>query len=318
VDTQPVIEKSDTRSSPDPMTSKAPYGLDDLMALSAVPTAITPEMARHLRKTMHFERQRPISEDNVKRLAEEMRNGWFMAGTAITICDVAEDGRSRIINGNHTLEAVHASGVTLPLVIIRKKVATLNDAAHAYAAFDLQKMRTWRDTLLATGFDQKVEMANFVVPAVGLIMQGFAYQKEKTNTSREARLRTLPEYIPASHIIAAALKDVPVSGRRVVQRAAILAVALYTTRHQPSAGSEFWGSLARDDGLKANDPRKALLRYAMNNPASGSNSRPLHARAAMLAWNAWWEKRMIEAVKPNQMVDIRISGTPMHKGSSAK
>ena len=64
---------------------------------SAVVT-ITPEDARRLRDTAHFDRQRNISPANVARLAAEMAKGQFTPGTQIYLC-VLPDGSGRIVVG---------------------------------------------------------------------------------------------------------------------------------------------------------------------------------------------------------------------------
>jgi hypothetical protein len=297
--------------------AREPYGLDDLTGLTMTAGAISPAMARHMRDTMHFERQRPISDRNVTRLAEEMRRGWFLAGTPIFICTLP-DGREYIVNGNHTLEAVHTSGVTVPLVLIRKRVRDMENAARCYSTFDMQAVRNWKATLLATGFSESLPIPDKVASAVGVIMAGFKYapNDQFMNKSRHARLEILPDYVKAAHLIKAAMDQSPRPNQRIIERAAILGVALYTARYQPSMAEEFWGGMAKDDGLKANDPRKSLLRFASNHRVTGSSDREMHAKAAALAWNAYFKGQTLDVCKPAQMLTIRIHGTPMHKGAA--
>lgn len=294
------------------------YGLNDLMALSATTGAISPAMAKAMREAMHFERQRPIDLRNVQRLAEEMKRGWFLAGTPIFIC-VLPDGREYLVNGNHTLEAIIASGVTVPLVLIRRQVRDMEEAARCYAVHDLQKSRTWGDVLLATGCDSQLPLPSKVLTALGVILTGFEHKPHDRFTiqSRNMRLEMIPDYTAAAHALNEAMKGGTSAGWRCITRAAIMAVALYTMRYQPSMGAEFWGGVSADDGLKQTDPRKSLLRYAANNAAGGSNSRELHSKAAALAWNAFFEGRALEYCKPSQMGAMRIAGTPWHKGAPA-
>lgn len=300
----------------DTPSGRNPYGLDDLTGLSMTAGAIGPAMARHMRDTMHFERQRAINDKNVDRLAEEMRRGWFLAGTPIFICDLP-DGRKVIINGNHTLEAVATSGVTVPLVLIHKQVRDMDDAARAYATFDLQRVRTWRDTLLAVGLNETIPLANDVSSSVAIIMDDFGSRHQNAVASRQARLQVMPEYRAAAFILADALKDGPAQNTRLLRRAPTFAVALFTARYQPSAASEFWATAAKDDGLKVGDPRKTLLRYCASHNTAGSANRRLMSLAAMSCWNAHWEGRTLDHVKPGSMAEPRILGTPWHKGAPA-
>lgn len=298
----------------DTTEAREPYGLNDLMALSVSTGAISPAMARTMRDTMHFDRQRPINERNVARLAEEMRRGWFLAGTPIFIC-VLPDGRQFILNGNHTLEGVAASGVTLPLTIIRKKVRDMEEAASVYATFDLQKNRSWRDTLQATGFSEDVPLANEVVSALGIIICNF--QVSNSNgfmlQSRQLRLDALPEYVRPARLIYEAIMGAPRQSSAAVTRAGSMSVALFTARYQPRMAAEFWGGVAKDDGLRADDPRKVLLRWVINNPSRGSSNRATQIRAAANAWNAFFLGRTLTHLKPS-ISELRILGTPLDQG----
>jgi hypothetical protein len=81
-----------------------------------------------------------------------------------------------------------------------------------------------------------------------------------------------------------------------------------TARYQPSSAEEFWGGMIMDDGLKANDPRKVLLRYLNNKPANAA--RDDTKKATALAWNAFFVDRPLELLRPNQLKVFRIEGTP--------
>lgn len=311
------MQAATTRQETPEDAKRAPYGLDDLMALEVTTGAVSPAMAKHMRASMHFERQRPISERNVDRLAEEMRRGWFLAGTPIFIC-VLPDGRQQIVNGNHTLEAVAESGVTIPLVIIRKRVCSMDEAAAAYAVMDIQKTRTWGDTLRAVGYSEEIPMAAHVNAAISIIISGFqdSTAGREAAASRHYRLQIIPEYSKAAQLIANCFDGAPMGSAKLIKRAPIFAVALYTARFQPAAAEEFWRGALMDDGLGKNDPRKALLRYSTNNAVTGTKGRNDAARAAIQAWNAWFDGRTLEYCRPNAAGSIRILGTPMHKGAA--
>lgn len=303
------------RSDPVSASHREPYGLDDLTGLSMTAGAISPAMARHMRKTMLFERQRPINQKNVERLAEAMRRGWFIAGTPVFIC-VLPDGREYIVNGNHTLEGVAESGVTIPLIMIRKRVPDMDAAARVYSNFDIQKMRSWTDTLRAVGYSETLPNAGLVGAALPLIMGDFVDTPEARHraSSRDLRLQMLPEYKRAAAIMAECMHDAPTASVRYLKRAPVFAVALYTAKHQPSFAAEFWRGMAMDDGLAGNDPRKALLRFCAKNSSSGTQKRMENLKAAVAAWNAGFEGRITEYFKPSAMSQIRILGTPFHKG----
>lgn len=294
-----------------------PYPEDLTEKVSAEVVLASPFLAKTLREDCHYERQRALSSANVKRLAHEMSKGWFIAGTPIYLC-VLPDGSMKIANGNHTLEAVRASGVTIPLVFIYRKVSDLDEVGRIYATFDLHKARTWKNALQATSADEGFPMANKVVAAVALIMEGFkAGNLSDVAQSRAGRIKKMAEYKTAAGILASAWSDAPAVNRRLMWRAPILAVALETARYQPRAAIEFWDAVAKDDGLSATDPRKLLLRYCTNTNVIGHAARVAASRAAANAWNAWYEERAMEKLSTRSDGPFRLLGTPWHGNTPA-
>jgi hypothetical protein len=283
-----------------------------LESLTSRVVAVTPEMARHLRDTCHFERQRPISATNIKRLAREMTKGRFIPGTPIFFC-VLPDGGMAIVNGNHTLEAVVTSGMTQVLTFVLLRVASLKEAGDVYASFDMHKARTWLDALKAVGLEDAVEMPNQVMSAVGIIMQGFRYNAAnvEAHRSRPARFETMLDYKSEAAIIHQALSGAPATHRRLVLRAAVLSVALETVRYQATMAVDFWRPLALDDGLTTGDPRKTLLRYLQNTKAGGGPTQAQHmSKATSQAWNAWFEGRSLQVCRPTVGSVFVLAGTP--------
>lgn len=303
-------------------TGSSVYTNSDLDALSSETIMVTPEMATTLRSDCHFERQRPISPANVHRLALEMKRGWFIPGTPVYLCTLP-DGKMQIVNGNHTLEAIRESGVSVPLTFVYARVDDIEAAARVYANLDLQKVRTWQNSLQAvrgdaTWFDGKV------VSAVGIIMAGLAGTTKSRDdggmaTSRTARFEMFDEYKSAGHILHEAMLGGDRRIYRLATNAAALAVALITAKYQPSASAEFWGAVVKDDGLVVGDPRKTLIRYLQENAGgSGSASRLNTIKAAASAWNAAWQNRDASFFKPALVTEIKILGTAWHNGDPRK
>ena len=275
---------------------------------------ITPDHARHLRDTAHFERQRKIAAENVNRLAHEMKAGRFIPGLQVYIC-VLPDGSEHIVNGNHTLEAVVKSDVSQVLTVTRAGVPDFEEAGRRYAVFDLQKTRTWSDSLRATGAGEEIPDANRAMAAVRLILDGFTGDKSRARSSRISVIDMLPEYEIAAKLFAASIKGAPTESSKMVRRAGVMAVALETCRYQPSLASEFWGSVAHDNGLVKGTPERALLGWLRNNkPMGGGSSQTYHAKSAALAWNAAFRGQERHFIKPNQMLSFFLLGTPHANG----
>lgn len=279
---------------------------------------VSPTIAKLLRSKCHFERQRTISRNNVVRLSFEMKRGTFIEGTPIYFC-VLPDRSMIIMNGNHTLEAVADSGVSIPLVFIYKHVDSLEEAMRIYTSFDLHKMRTWSDAIKGAGIE--FPMARKCATAIGHIMKGFVSKYTDPNqammTSREYRFMCMEPYRHAAELLEECLKGKPEA--KTVYRAAVLSVALVTTRWQPSVAIEFWGGLAEDNGLVTPDPRKALLTYLRANPSRGNESREEHSVACALAWNCAYRKHSLKDCRPKigrtELKNFTLIGTPWYQGN---
>ncbi len=270
---------------------------------------VTPEMARKWRDEWHFERQRNISPVNVRRLSSEMEKGFFIEGTPIFVCELP-DFRRFIVNGNHTLEAVHASGKPYPLVVIFRSVETMDQVAATYANFDLQKARTWMDAVRAAGNVETTPLLAKAVPALGVIQSGFTVQSNERTTSRMDRLQLLEEYTPSIEALAEAIANTPRISQSYILRATVLAVVLETVRYQPSTAVEFWRAVASEEAMKPH-PAKALWSFLRNVPPSATWSvRMASMKAAALAWNANFKGKDLEYCKPNAWQDFFILGTP--------
>lgn len=264
-----------------------------------------------LRKTCHFPYQRQIRDLNVQRLGLEMEKGRFVQGTPVFFC-VLPDGTQYIVNGNHTLEAVAYSGRPQKLVFIFLHVADLAEAAAVYASFDLHKARTWIDALKATGRDTEMPMAARVAAAVKMIMSGFKYSPEnvEANSSRASRFDFMDDYKDAATLLHGAMAGAPMINSRVIVRASVMAVALETLRYQPRDGVEFWSAVAKDDGLAANDARKALLRWLSSHKAQQGQAAYAMTRACAHAWNTWCKGQPLTLLRPAMTGNFVLAGTP--------
>jgi hypothetical protein len=286
----------------------ATYGLTTSVQL------VTPELAKKLRATCSFERQRPINTDHVKRLAVEMALGWFLAGTPIWFCRLP-DGQRMIVNGNHTLEAIASGQVSVPLTFITQTVKDIEEAAQSYICFDIQRSRTWMQAAQGVGLDQTVPLLAPALSAMTHIIADFRevrLAQAATVKSRRARFDEVKKYQSALVHLSGLFQGTPDANQRVVKRAATFSIAMVTMQAQPSTAETFWSELLKDDGLRVGDPRHTLLRY-LNIKTTRVAHRDLLIGTA-LAWNAFYEDRSMAAIKPGQARQFRIAGTPWHSG----
>lgn len=278
---------------------------------------VTPAMAAHLLASAWFERQRNISPHHVARLSSEMTRGSFLAGTPIWVC-VANDGTKYIVNGNHTLSSVVKSGVTIPLTFVYERVRDEDAAAESYITFDIQRIRTWQQAANAVGISDKLKLSKEGIMAFKFIKGDFKYDSKVNSQvlSRAVIFNEIKEYESALALLHSCLDGSPRNVRQIITRFPIFAVAMVTAKFQPSAADEFWGKMARDEGLVKGDPQKALLDYMRNNPGIyGSSVGPMLARAAAVAWGAFFDGRELTVVRPNSVNDLVILGTPWGKNA---
>jgi hypothetical protein len=286
---------------------------------SAFVLSVTPALARKLRVECAFERQRPLRSKNTARLLYELQDGRFVRGTPIQ-CGFYPDGRVVLLNGNHTLEALGAlvEPALMPLTFVLHHVRDDDDAGHIYAVLDTQNRRSWGDSLRAEGMES-TQLIGRALAAINCIERGFEHRIPRTVIdSRRERIDLLrTEYPKAIEAFRAAVAGGTTEAVRIITIAPVMAVALYTCKHQETHAYEFWSSMAKDELLKKGDPERAFLTWARNNRrslSSGRDQRAETAKAAALAWNASFRQENLDMTKPRQLQGLFILGTPLHKG----
>lgn len=280
--------------------------------------AVTPEHAKHLRQTCHYELQRTISEAHVDRLAREMSKDQFIAGTQVHVCKVAD--RAYIVNGNHTLEGVIKSDKTVPLSFLYTLCKNMKEVGKIYARHDQARARDWAAALKATGTYNDIgldsAMTNALAAAMKTVMLGFKshggvrqpIETTEINYSRDLRIDRMHDYATPAKRYAKCIAQAEKKHAARMRRASVMAVALETFRYQPRMAHEFWDGVAKDDGLKRGDPRKTFFRYLLDHVDQRNKERYKGPRACAVAWNAFFAGTTLETIKvPNAFV---LSGTP--------
>lgn len=282
------------------------------MSVTSTVELVTPEKARHLRDTAHFERQRTINQKNVQRLATEILAGRLTDGTQIYLCELP-NGDLRIANGNHTLEAVYLAGKPQLLTMTTKKVKDLDEVGLIYAVFDIQKPRTWMDSAKAMGVDQEMPNTQKILSAVRLIQSGFVVSSNRASVHET--LENVHSYQEEAIRFDELKKRSMSDSGRLITRAGVLAIILETLRYQPSLAYEFWTDVAEDDGLGNGDPAKALLNWLRRQTgASGGGSQREHILAAAQAWNDKFKDQERQIIRVSKTNSFYLLGTPHDRG----
>lgn len=300
---------------------KRSYGNGALSRLSSFVIEVTPELAAQWIAERKFDRQRKIDPKNVERLASEMTNGWFVAGTPIFVC-ILPDGRMLQVNGNHTLRAVVKSGVTVPLTVIYRHVQNEDEAGEIYAVIDYQKVRTKADGLKAMALEDG-PLVSEAMSAMSFLLTDFRDKADSaTAKSQQRQHQELKKYENALALLYSAWKNakgksVNSENVKALQRGPFMAVAMATARYSPSLALEFWGGAARNDGLASTDPRGVLLNFAKGAKTGGTDRRMLAVQYSAATWNAFYEGDSRHFVQPARLKgeNFRLLGTPWHRGA---
>jgi hypothetical protein len=282
------------------------------MHITSETKMMAPEEARFMRDNYEFPWQRSIVKSNVDRLGVEIQEGRFIPGVQIYLA-VLPDGRKFILNGNHTLEAISKTGCRVLVTVTETKVRDLNEAGEMYAVFDLQKVRTWGDSMRAITGGEATRFQIKCLAGIRIIEENWGTHQWKINPPRIETVRALQKYDRAIEAYHNCIRSAGRENYKLFQRAPVVAVALATIKYQPSQAPDFWRSAAMDEGLVTGDPEKTLLNYLrFADTSAGRTARILHVRAAALAWNAFWRRDTLRSLKVSNATDFHILGTPWH------
>jgi hypothetical protein len=241
----------------------------------------------------------------------------FVQGTPADI-GLLPNNDKRLLNAQHTLQAIAQTGLPQILVYIFHHVRDDDACGEIYAVLDTPNRRSWADSTRGMGMNKDDHpRAVQMLGALGVITRDFEQRGWQRSESRVERIKLLDEYHDAMAVMLEAIEHANSDASKIIMLAPVLAVALYTARWQPQAALEFWTKMAHDDGLMKGEPERALLSYCRNKRQYLSGKPHLSAptcRAVAAAWNNRWNDNAVETIKPSLMTTFRLLGTPLKKG----
>lgn len=294
-----------------------------MVTISNTVQLITPDQAAFWLKSQ-YKHQRQEDKAHTAQLARAMIDGTF--SPVNTIMFTRLKGETNMINGQHTLRAIIMSGKEQMLPVAFYDVDNEHQQAQLYFRIDRQRQRNFGDSIRATGLCEETGLtptqAKQIATAAKFIKTGFGItQISKAAISDDDLIQWVPIWQDCCKAILDAISPCTGQDRSIVTQQPVFAVALVTMRYQGKLSREFWRQVVQDDGLEKHDPRKTLRRWIQER----RNSRHLStqsqtraseiARAAILAWNAFHEGRMLHHIRVNDKYSIvKIAGTP-YKGA---
>lgn len=270
---------------------------------------------------MNYQRQRKLDERHVAFLANEMEQGRFMQGTKVHACTLP-NRQQCLINGQHTVSAILKSGIPQLLTVQITRCKDEEEVAVCYAREDVNKRRTPSDLYSALGADQRLGVSRTVATrlcqAVGFLY-GTMFDGPKKMSAEtvveiaEAMKEAIQEYVEWF-------------GGMPPQAAPLNALGLITSAN--AKAPEFWKKYQSNDGLKKDDPARALhelqrnlqdrvkLKEMMLDVGIATNGARSLSRAELLffgaavCFNAYSSGKRLPAVTVKQIVACnRVHGT---------
>jgi hypothetical protein len=292
---------------------------------NAMVVRFTPEMAK-IYLSFLYKYQRNLRKDHVTFLASEMKRGNF---TDSKIDVGVLDGAERmLLNGQHTLNAIIESGVTLDLSVIEHYAQNEEDLKRLYETFDTQHRRTYVDSMRVYELANELGMTETAVSDLGAALVwarcNFGIDKQVRNSITFQDRRNWSRFWKwEMNAVLDAIKPCERNVRTTILKQSVLSVALITMRYQPEKAFSFWRQVAWQDGLKQYDPRQTILRYLLTTVRSHQydiekTRAPDISRAVALAWNAYMEKRVWRYVLIRDRGKLMtLSGTPYNGNQSS-
>lgn len=276
--------------------------------------SVSPALAKRILLENNYERQRTVRPAHVAFLADAMRRGSFSPGSQIAFARVAD--KLVLTNGQHRLNAQMECAETVEYQVIIHNAATAGDVHRLYYRQDRGgRARSDAEVLASIGaadrFGLSSTLARSVFQAQPLIANKFVRQSmvnDPTLRNDDLRIQNCKPWWPLAATYQGLISPAPHTVRRRLTTSQALAVALVTLKYQPERAAMFWAGVSQDDGLRRDDPRKALLIDLGSREWTRKSSDGCAATSA--AWNAFFEERPLKRIQVTADAAIRVVGTP--------
>lgn len=283
-------------------------------------TEITPSMAREWIETYTGAKDlgimRPIRPWWVTYLAKQMRAGLFTSSATVGLANLGD--AVCIVNGNHTLRAIEAAGVTMELPVVWYECESEAEVRHLYATFDHNLTRTRVDSFraydVAHALDVTQSDAQALSSAVFFMMSEFGRVRQNTRKVADTDLlAAMRPWVPAfgQLLVVAGRGHSTPWYKRIIRRAPVCSVALVTLQYQPEMAFRFWSSVVEGVNLKRNSPALRLRDYLTETISVGGGrvasgimeSQDTIAKKVAYCWNKYY--------RGEQVMLLRVGDKPI-------
>jgi hypothetical protein len=247
---------------------------------------VTPELAQELLKKNTSNRR--LSEKHVNFLLMQMRSGnWLRTGTT----NVKIDRKGKLLDGQHTLNAIIKFGKAVPLTIAEGM------KEEVFAVIDTGKGRSAGDIATASGFKNAHSLAA-IAKAVILYQNGF-YSLESGDGRLKATNMNILDFIEKHE----ELQEIAEFCAKIYKRFRYLSTTqlgmlyyLFSQKNQTKCDT-FFEQYSMGTDLKADSPirllRDKLMKDSLNKTKLSGRDK---VALVILAWNAFISNRPLTAI----------------------
>jgi len=310
--------------------SKKRYTINDviLSMLTKSPDGVVtlaPGIASRILDEMNFHGQRKRKPFRVNEHLTRILKGTWNPEYPVTLL-VMSDGAMWLADGQHRMEAILQSGLSIRVRINLMQASNEHEARRIYAGFDrpeyIRNQNEMLDGLGAveeTGLKKETVRCLFrSLPIIINHMEHARSNQEESAAARsvEARIDLLPAWAPEAALYEAMVDTAEPALKRPLYGAGVMAVALYVLRYQPERAQEFWNGVVDAGALNKDDPRQRLMWDLLNRHLNAGSIRQ-GIQMTALAWTRWCEGSRMKMIRCTEGAPIVIWGTPLAKGNQS-
>jgi hypothetical protein len=248
---------------------------------------------------------------HVRNLCDYMRRGQWRKYDKIDFARL--DGKLVLMNGHHRMQAQMMSGASIDWLIVIHDCSSKEEVDRLFTTFDTNLRKRGRGVILDAidlsskiGCDKQSIIALY--EATKLLQCKFGKRDLVFESSIDLRSDYCLTFKRELRAWETAVKPAATATKKRLREMPILAVAMLTFRDQPNDANEFWGGVAKDNGLLRGDPRQAFLRYLRYESENKSTDKHAPALYTAIAWNAWFEQRSLQQLKLMSKTQFFIAG----------
>lgn len=249
---------------------------------------INPEIAKKYLET-NIGHQRNVSYPHVDHLKRQMECGqWMMTGEPITF-----DDKGRVVNGQHRLKAVIASGLTIEFMVVR------GVSTESFMAMDRGKSRSSGNVFAIHG----VKNSNNIAACVGGVLnyrRAIDAKGSLNSNIRPSIAAMMAEYDAHSDKYSLAF-EMSNACRKIIKPSipsTVSAIALIDANHSAEKVSSFWNAVGIGENLASGSPMLYLRNKYIDHSASKAKlPTALIMAITIKAWNSYVLGRRCDIIR---------------------